>query len=321
MTKDKNHKPNPSRYPINIPLQNKDKFPDLPSFASVTNGTAKPTVYTSSINANTRTLILDDQDLINVEDPSMVLLAKLKYVNSLSNMYVIYNFQTNASLKSVYSCINTVTPSFKVNERMIWIEIRGLSLCAWGSNAYKKVADMFGKFMFFEAEESTEMSSGTWNINIVDDTLDSSDNIDVNSMEKVKDSVEENYLADLNDLNNLKETINELASNKIQHPINKENIDQEDDINKDADNFNSFIENSGLTDLSLGGGLFTWMNKFGTKLSKLDQFLISEESIEDKIKAGSANDDDRDLRIKLLQEVDILDTFESFDLFQKARVK
>ncbi|GKE82092.1 RNA-directed DNA polymerase, eukaryota, reverse transcriptase zinc-binding domain protein, partial [Tanacetum coccineum] len=170
---------------------------------------------------------------------------------------------------------------------------------------------------------------------------------------------------------------------------------------QDVDNFNSFIDNSGLIDLPLGGRLFTWMNKSGTKLSKLDQFLISEEvvealpdvrvtfidplwsdhnpillhvsksdfgpiplnlfhswllrdsfdrvikteikqwhsetktsdrvtkhdnlqlikSIEEKIKAGSANDDDRDSRIKLLQEVDILDTFESFDLFQKARIK
>ncbi|GJU10022.1 RNA-directed DNA polymerase, eukaryota, reverse transcriptase zinc-binding domain protein [Tanacetum coccineum] len=159
---------------------------------------------------------------------------------------------------------------------------------------------------------------------------------------------------------------------------------------QDADNFNSFIENSSLIDLPLGGRLFTWMNKAGTKLSKLDRFLISEEvvealpnllrdsfdevikmelpkleehnfgrkllsyenfhllkakikqwhsesktsdhvtkhdklqllkSIEGKIKAGSTNDDDRDFRIKLLQEVDRLDTFESFDLFQKVRVK
>ncbi|GKG38620.1 hypothetical protein Tco_0460332, partial [Tanacetum coccineum] len=43
-------------------------------------------------------------------------------------------------------------------------------------------------------------------------------------------------------------------------------------------------------------------------------------SIEEKIEAGSANDDDCDSRIKLLQEVDRLDTFESFDVFQKARV-
>ncbi|GKA91802.1 RNA-directed DNA polymerase, eukaryota, reverse transcriptase zinc-binding domain protein [Tanacetum coccineum] len=245
----------------------------------------------------------------------------------------------------------------------------------------------------------------TWNINIVDETLDSSDNLDVNGMEKVEDSVDENSLADLNDL---KETINELASNKIQHPISKENMDQEDDINKvspkivvssdlswplgfenmkrtsrdslgfnvrsmahrrsggliymwdpnsfikddiwcddafiivkghwrntvgdcyminiyspqdllakailwtrnsdfmhqyagkyiifgdmnvvrnenersvslfsrhDADNFNSFIDNSSLIDLPLGGHLFTWMNKAGTKLSKLDPFSISK---------------------------------------------
>nr|GEW33268.1 hypothetical protein [Tanacetum cinerariifolium] len=67
---------------------------------------------------------------------------------------------------------------------------------------------------------------GTWTINIVDGTLDSSDNFDVNGMKKVEDSVDQNALADL------KETINELASNEIQHPISKENMDQDDDINK-----------------------------------------------------------------------------------------
>ncbi|GJV35295.1 hypothetical protein Tco_1407772 [Tanacetum coccineum] len=244
-------------------------FPTLPLFASVTNGIEKPTVETSLTNANIRALVLDDQDLINVEDPSMVLLVKLKDVNSMSNMHAICrnedfteleirhvggfwiwiqfpsssladNFQTNASLKSVYSCIKSATPSFKVGERMIWIEIRGLPL----------------------SEESTEMSSGricistklhnfvservlvevhgvnydvhvhelgTWNINIIDETLDSSDNLDANGMEKVEDSIDENSLADLNDL---KETINKLASNKIQHLINKENMDKENDINK-----------------------------------------------------------------------------------------
>ncbi|GKE44461.1 RNA-directed DNA polymerase, eukaryota, reverse transcriptase zinc-binding domain protein, partial [Tanacetum coccineum] len=195
---------------------------------------------------------------------------------------------------------------------------------------------------------------------------------------------------------------------------------------QDANNFNFFIDNFGLIDLPLGGLLFTWMNNAGTKLSKLDRFLISEEvvealpdvrvtaidrlwsdhnpillydsksncgpipfklfqswllgdsfnkvikmelpkleehnfgrkllsnekicllkarikqwhsktktsdrvtkhdnlqlikSIEEKIEAGYANGDDRDSRIKLLQEVDRLDTFESFDLFQKASIK
>nr|GEY44825.1 RNA-directed DNA polymerase, eukaryota [Tanacetum cinerariifolium] len=196
-TKDKNPKPNPSSYPNNIPLKSKDKFLDLPSFVAVTNDITKPTVDTSSTNANIRALVLDDQNLIDVEDPSMVLLVNLEDVNSMSNMYVISrnegftelkihhvvilwiwiqfpsssstnNFQTNASLKSFFSCIKTAKPSFKVDEH-------------------------------------------------------------VNGMKKVEDSVDENSLADLNDL---KETINELASNEIQHPISKENMDQEDDINK-----------------------------------------------------------------------------------------
>ncbi|GKC49321.1 hypothetical protein Tco_1072066 [Tanacetum coccineum] len=87
--------------------------------------------------ANRLHIVLDYQDLIKVEDPSMMLLAKLKDMNSMSNMYVIYK------------------------------------------------------------------------------------NKDVNGMEKVEDSIEENSLADLNNLNDLKETINKLASNEIQHPIRK----------------------------------------------------------------------------------------------------
>ncbi|GKC64957.1 hypothetical protein Tco_1097555 [Tanacetum coccineum] len=181
--------------------------------------------------------VLDDQDLINVEDPSMVLLVKLKDVNSMSNMYVICrnegftelkihhvgglwiwiqfpssssadNFQTNASLKSIYSCIKTATHSFKVDEQRVLVEVHGV-------NYDVHVHEL-----------------GTRNINIVDETLDSSDNLDVNGMKKAEDYVDKNTLADLNDFNDLKETINELASNEIEHPISKENTDQENDINK-----------------------------------------------------------------------------------------
>nr|GEU96716.1 RNA-directed DNA polymerase, eukaryota [Tanacetum cinerariifolium] len=85
-----------------------------------------------------------------------------------------------------------------------------------------------------------------------------------------------------------------------------------------GDFMHQHADNYGFIDLPLGSRLFTWMNKAGTELSKLDRFLISEEVAEalpdvrvtvidqEKIKAGSANDDDHDSRIKLIQEVDIL---------------
>ncbi|GJW41610.1 RNA-directed DNA polymerase, eukaryota, reverse transcriptase zinc-binding domain protein [Tanacetum coccineum] len=47
-----------------------------------------------------------------------------------------------------------------------------------------------------------------------------------------------------------------------------------------ADYFNSFIDVTGLVDLPIRGHCFTWMNKAGNTLSKLDHFLISEDVID-----------------------------------------
>ncbi|GJU77776.1 putative RNA-directed DNA polymerase, eukaryota, reverse transcriptase zinc-binding domain protein [Tanacetum coccineum] len=51
--------------------------------------------------------------------------------------------------------------------------------------------------------------------------------------------------------------------------------------NGDATIFNSFIHETGLIDLPMGGRKFTWMNKAGSKMSKLDRFLISDDVIQD----------------------------------------
>ncbi|GJV89184.1 hypothetical protein Tco_1533122 [Tanacetum coccineum] len=176
--------------------------PSKPSFASVFHN--KPTkIDTTTLHVNTKTVTLKDQDLISVEDSSTVLLLKLKDVDTMSNMYTICKSE--------------------------------------GSNAFKKVACMFSKFMFFEAEESTTMSSGrvcistrshywisekvnvevhgelfdvhvhelgTWSTSITDNSLDTFSNVDVNNINKVEDVVEENPIDDLNDLN---DNLNDLA--------------------------------------------------------------------------------------------------------------
>ncbi|PWA95558.1 RNA-directed DNA polymerase, eukaryota, Reverse transcriptase zinc-binding domain protein [Artemisia annua] len=70
------------------------------------------------------------------------------------------SFQSNECMKRIAISFKNVSPSFKVDECMIWVEISGLPLCAWGSNAFKKIACMFGKFMFFEVDQSAAMSMG-----------------------------------------------------------------------------------------------------------------------------------------------------------------
>ncbi|GJS68694.1 RNA-directed DNA polymerase, eukaryota [Tanacetum coccineum] len=193
--------------PNDVPSQTSIPPITKPSFASVHHPKkATPAVTPPAIPV--RTTSLKDQDLITIEDSSTVILLKVKDVESMGNMYVICK---NAEL--------------------------GYALCAWGSNAFKKVASLFGKFVFFEAEDSIAMSAGrmsiatkshkhvsekvlvevhgehfevhvqeisTWSVNIFENSRDTSSNIDVNEVVKdaeVANSVEDDSIDDLNDLN------------------------------------------------------------------------------------------------------------------------
>nr|GFB50415.1 hypothetical protein [Tanacetum cinerariifolium] len=152
-----------------------------------------------------RTTSRKDQDLITIEDASNVILMKVKDVESMGNMYAICK---NAA-KSPY-------PSFKLDERMIWVEISGMPLRAWGSNAFKKgrmciatkshkhisekvLVEVHGEHFEVHVHEIS-----TWSVNIFDNSRDTSSNIDVNEVikeAKVANSVENYSIDDLNDLN------------------------------------------------------------------------------------------------------------------------
>ncbi|GKC15322.1 RNA-directed DNA polymerase, eukaryota [Tanacetum coccineum] len=90
---------------------------------------------------------------------------------------------------------------------MICIKISGLSLCAWWSNAHKKVVNAGDKFMFFEIDQGSSMVNRknhivrvqeivAWSTQIMDDTV--SEDATSENDEEVSDIEEELYLVDEN---------------------------------------------------------------------------------------------------------------------------
>nr|GEW00408.1 RNA-directed DNA polymerase, eukaryota [Tanacetum cinerariifolium] len=85
---------------------------------------------------------------------------RLMVVMHFQNLESCNAFKSNNNMKSLFMAIKPVSKNLRVDERKVWVEISGLPLCAWGSNAYKKVATSVGRFMFFEDDQSTAMSIG-----------------------------------------------------------------------------------------------------------------------------------------------------------------
>ncbi|PWA67398.1 RNA-directed DNA polymerase, eukaryota, Reverse transcriptase zinc-binding domain protein [Artemisia annua] len=208
------------------------------SFASVVYGGEKKN-SNDQPRGESRCVTMNDCDLIKVEESTTVALVKVQEVGTMNAVYRLCRSEGftqikplalhSEAMKNVFSSIRNVSQNFVVDERMIWIEISGLPLCAWGSSAYKKVANVVGKFMFFEIDQGSSMGVGrvciatkqkdlisenvmvtvngenhmvrvqeiaTWNIQIADDTVSedatSEKDEEVGDIEEEVPSVDEN---------------------------------------------------------------------------------------------------------------------------------
>ncbi|GJU89921.1 RNA-directed DNA polymerase, eukaryota [Tanacetum coccineum] len=134
------------------------KSSQKPYFALVVHGKQGTNVLVSSAD-KVYNIVLSGHDFIKVKDTTKVVLVKVKAFETMSSMYRLCRnegfsnlkihhigglwawinflsvdscnaFKRNQTLLRLFSLVKTVSPNFCVDERMIWVEISGLPLCA-----------------------------------------------------------------------------------------------------------------------------------------------------------------------------------------------
>ncbi|GJR22496.1 RNA-directed DNA polymerase, eukaryota, reverse transcriptase zinc-binding domain protein [Tanacetum coccineum] len=127
------------------------------SYATITHGDISTRETRRNDMKNVKSVHLDECDLIKVEDASTVVGYGCGFNLTLRSHGT---FKSNESLKKLWITSQEVSPSFVVDKQMIWIEICGPPLCAWGLSAFKKVTNLFEKFKFFDTKDEDCMSMG-----------------------------------------------------------------------------------------------------------------------------------------------------------------
>ncbi|GJX88358.1 RNA-directed DNA polymerase, eukaryota [Tanacetum coccineum] len=127
-------------------------------------------------------LVLDDS-CAHETDHTLSLVGKLKEFGSLPNLNKILveegfpdiiirymgglwvilqfssktskdNFMLHVGVNSWFSKIQQASNSFNVDERVVWIDIEGVPLCAWSNNTFTRIASIWGSLLYDEDENS-----------------------------------------------------------------------------------------------------------------------------------------------------------------------
>nr|GEX90243.1 RNA-directed DNA polymerase, eukaryota, reverse transcriptase zinc-binding domain protein [Tanacetum cinerariifolium] len=314
--KDTNPKtePNPKNdlnpnFPYHQPHETK------PSFADITLNKQSPFIPTlykdtaCSIN-------LTENDLITIEDSSIVLLLKLNEADTMSNMYSICKSEgfmdlsihhvgasdVSSQMKANHLDKDDISIEDKENDDLDVIDgiLKGLDNDAKNEeNVFVSPKEAVPDQPIKQVEEVILKQPKEECIKV----SESSDLSHPPGFENTKNTLSNNIKCSTNFARHHKKDIKEYAAksslwNRLAEFMNQHNgkFILFGDFNTvlyeyerscslfsriKAGHFNAFIDSTGLIDLPIGGRHFMWMNKTGTKLSKLDRFLISEGVMED----------------------------------------
>nr|GEY17385.1 RNA-directed DNA polymerase, eukaryota, reverse transcriptase zinc-binding domain protein [Tanacetum cinerariifolium] len=106
------------------------------------------------------------------------------------------------------------------------------------TRSYKFVSERVHVEIHEETFEVQMHELGNWSINVTDDSLDTSSSVAINDIEKVEDSIEENFVNDLNDLSdNLNEVAHDIKEDAVHMDKLKDTYtDQQHEYMEDKEN-------------------------------------------------------------------------------------
>ncbi|KAL4570590.1 hypothetical protein LXL04_026247 [Taraxacum kok-saghyz] len=73
---------------------------------------------------------------------------------------ICHALMLSVGIQNVFSRFKNIDSEFIVKDRMVWLEIYGLPMCAWNPCVFKRVAALWGEVLFTDDDESNSLASG-----------------------------------------------------------------------------------------------------------------------------------------------------------------
>ncbi|PWA78420.1 nucleotide-binding alpha-beta plait domain-containing protein [Artemisia annua] len=146
-------------------------------------------------------VLIEKSDMVSITDAGTIVMGKVRDLNLIENLrqvchkegfanveikyiggfwvWIEFNnrkasirFKQHSTIATYFHSLIPVSKHFVVDERVLWVEILGLPLCAWSLTAFKKVAAKWGEILLYVKEESVSKPLWVGNSDCSDSSAD-----------------------------------------------------------------------------------------------------------------------------------------------------